>query len=433
MEVRNCNGCRSWVEDIYWSHFQFLHFAQFLRADYDQHLALPKTFSDNLKKKLPENVTLKGPSGVAWNIAMTTRDDTMYLAHGWQQFVKDHCLKENDFLVFKYNGESQFDVLVFDGGSLCEKASSYFVRKCGHTEVEHVGGSLDKRRDTTDGPVEEGGIPLNAGVECASPEKSVHANGTKQPISVPFEAPSEEAFNADIESAGAEHVTPVGVTLSAVPTGTVSGKRIRKLVSAVKHVQTKRRGRPAKVTHVTDRALDWVSGLETGEPVSAVRSGPYELYISNRRPVTEDEIKNTLSLAQAERPEDSLVVVMRPSHVYKRFFVSMPNKWIGEHIPPMSQDVILRMGKGEWIARYSYHNIRHTGGLTGGWKHFALDNNLEEFDVCVFKPAGQMNDTLVIDMTIFRVVQEIVPLSAVSSTGKRGGRKPAQNVVLTET
>ncbi|KAK7376855.1 hypothetical protein VNO80_02272 [Phaseolus coccineus] len=165
--------------------------------------------------------------------------------------------------------------------------------------------------------MEEGHIPSNAGVKCASPERSVHANGTKEPINVPFETPtpSEEALNADVESGGAEQVTSVGIPLSAVPTETANGKRIRKLVSAVKHVQTKRRGRPAKVSHVMDRAqvmdraLDWVSG---------------------------------------------------------------------EHISPMSQDVILRMGKGEWIARYSYHNIRHTGGFTGGWKHFVLDNNLEE-------------------------------------------------------
>ncbi|KAL9330553.1 hypothetical protein ACSQ67_000163 [Phaseolus vulgaris] len=433
MGVQNCNGCRSWEDDIYWSHFQFLHFMQFLRAEYDQHLALPKTFSDNLRKKLPENVTLKGPSGVAWKVAMIARGDTLYLAHGWGQFVKDHYLKENDFLVFKYNGESQFDVLVFDGGNLCEKACSYFVRKCGHTEGEHVGGSLNRRRDTTEGCVEEGHTPSNAGVKCASPERSVHANGSKEPINVPFETPtrSEEALNADVESGGAEQVRSVGIPLSAVPTETANGKRIRKLVSAVKHVQTKRRGRPAKVSHVMerakviDRAIDWVSGVESGEPVSAVKSGSYELFISNRRPVTEDEIKNAFALAQAERTEDGLVIVMRPSH-------SMPNKWIGEHISPMSQDVILRMGKGEWIARYSYHNIRHTGGFTGGWKHFVLDNNLEEYDVCVFKPAGQMNETMVIDMAIFRVVQETVPLSVMSPSGKRA-RKSAQNANLTET
>lgn len=82
--------------------------------------------------------------------------------------------------------------------------------------------------------------------------------------------------------------------------------------------------------------------------------------------------------------------------------------------------MILRIGETEWLAKYSLHNIRHTGGLTGGWKHFALDNNLEEFDVCVFKPGGQINNTLIMDVTIFRVVEEITPLSMVKSPGKRG-------------
>jgi len=223
--------------------------------------ALPKTFSDNLKKKLPENVTLKGPSGVAWNVAIVTRADTLFLEDGWEEFVKDHFLKLNDCLLFKYNGESQFDVLVFDGWSLCERASSYFVRKkCGHIEAEQVGGSLNQKRDTAEDSKEEGRIPLNAGVERAAPEKSVHANGTKEPISVPFETPtptpSEEAFNADVESA--EQVTSVGVPLTAVPSDTANGKRIRKLVSAVKHVQTKRRGRPSKAS--MEKALNWVSG-----------------------------------------------------------------------------------------------------------------------------------------------------------------------------
>ncbi|RDY10828.1 B3 domain-containing protein REM16, partial [Mucuna pruriens] len=393
-------------------------------------LALPKTFSDNLKKKLPESVSLKGPSGVVWNIGLTTRDDTLYFANGWEQFVKDHVLKENDFLVFKYNGESQFDVLIFDGGNFCEKSGSYFVRKCGHTE--HAGGSLNKKRDT-DNSMEECNIPSNAGVECASHEKHVHVNGVKEPMEVPIGSPCEKTFNAGVEFAGAEQFSPDGVTVAAISSETANGKRVRRLVSAVRHVQTKRRGRPAKVSQVRERALDWVNGLEAAEPVSAVKSGSgsYEVYTSNRRPVTDDEVKNTHALAQAARTEDSLVVVMRPSHVYKRFFVSMPNKWIGDHITPTSQDVILRLGKGEWIARYSYHTIRHTGGLSGGWKHFALDNNLEEFDVCVYKPAGQINNTLVIDVTIFRVVEDVVPLTAMTP-GKRG-RRPSKKAIQTET
>jgi len=101
--------------------------------------ALPKTFSDNLKKKLPENVTIKGPSGVVWNIGLTTRDDIVYFVNDWQRFVKDHSLKQNDFLVFKYNGESLFEVLIFNGESLCEKAASYFVLECRKAHTEQGG------------------------------------------------------------------------------------------------------------------------------------------------------------------------------------------------------------------------------------------------------------------------------------------------------
>ncbi|KAK7321719.1 hypothetical protein VNO77_32607 [Canavalia gladiata] len=424
----NCDGCRSWVEDIYWNHFQFLHFAQFLRTGYDQHLAIPKAFSDNLKKKLPENVSLKGPNGIVWSVGLITRNDTLYFTHGWQQFVKDQFLKENDFLVFKYNGESQFDVLIFDGGSFCEKAGSYFVRKCGHTEQW---GEYFNKGKGPDNSLEEGNTPSNADLEYDSPEKSVHLNGEREPVVVPSETPSEKTFNAGVESACLDQVMADKVTeLAAVPSQPSTSKKIRKLVSVVKNSQTKRRGRgrPPKVSSSQERDHNWVT--EHG-PVSVGKSVTYESYSSNRRHVTESEINNALQLAQASCTNDSLLIVMRPTHVYKRFYVSIPGKWIADHISLSSQELVLRMGKGEWLARYSFHSIRRTGGLTGGWKHFALDNNLEEFDVCLFKPAGQMSNIFVMDVTIFRVVDEIVPVTAVTSAKK--GRKPAMNAMHTET
>lgn len=68
-------------------------------------------------------------------------------------------------------------------------------------------------------------------------------------------------------------------------------------------------------------SFESILGLEAIQPVSAGRSVTYEAYTSNRRPVTEDEIKNTYALAKAASTDDCFVVVMRPSHVYKRFFV----------------------------------------------------------------------------------------------------------------
>ncbi|KAL5071669.1 hypothetical protein RYX36_022556 [Vicia faba] len=197
----------------------FIHFTQFLHDDFQQQLALPKAFSDNLKKRLPENVVLKGPSGVVWNIGLVIRDDSVYFVNGWERFVKDHSLKENDFLVFKYNGESLFEVLVFDGNSFCEKAASYFVGKCGPAQTEQ-GGSKAKDNNNS---VEEVNTASNGGftVECGSSEKLRYLKKVGAPLAVPFETANGKTSNAGVRTDSPELFmadAPTTVNDSSKPT-----------------------------------------------------------------------------------------------------------------------------------------------------------------------------------------------------------------------
>ncbi|OMO74941.1 hypothetical protein COLO4_26417 [Corchorus olitorius] len=135
-----------------------------------QQQKLPDKFAKNIKKKLPGDVTLKGPSGIIWDVGLKADNDTLVFHHGWKNFVKDHSLVENDFLIFKYNGVSHFDVLMFDGESLCEKAASYFVRKCGHTETD---SGCQTKRKMNETPVEVVHNSSPCGLE-SSPEKSTN-------------------------------------------------------------------------------------------------------------------------------------------------------------------------------------------------------------------------------------------------------------------
>lgn len=96
--------------------------------------AIPEQFTKNLKGNLPTLISLKGPSGGVWQVNLTKINGTTFFCYGWDEFANDNLLEENDLLIFKYNGASCFDVLIFDGQSLCEKAASYFVRKCGHRD-----------------------------------------------------------------------------------------------------------------------------------------------------------------------------------------------------------------------------------------------------------------------------------------------------------
>jgi hypothetical protein len=102
----------------------------------------------------------------------------------------------------------------------------------------------------------------------------------------------------------------------------------------------------------------------------------------------------------------------------------IPSERLTDHLSSENQDIFLRCNNDTWRTRYNFYPSRRYGGITGGWKHFALDNNLEEFDVCLFKPAADtIEDTVVLDVSIFRVVQEITPPTLSTPARKRGRRK----------
>ncbi|KAJ0085176.1 hypothetical protein Patl1_09048 [Pistacia atlantica] len=392
-----CKECRSWEDEIYWSHFQCIHFIQYLHAGFDQQLTIPEKFSRNLKKKLPETVSLKGPSGGTRSVGVTANDNTLNFSHGWPEFVKIHFLKENDILIFKYNGDSHFDVLMFDGQSQCEKAASYFVRKCGHTD--NVSGCQTKRK------------PGEDSVEVIPTSSHGDVEGT----------PPKQATNDDINK------TPVGQPIVSQ----TSNKRIRRGNSSVKPIHTRRslRSKALFTNHAKKlmgksgtplhlfflfflRSTSSRSNAEVTSFNGNLASG--QNFLSSRRPVSGDEKMNALQLAKAALTTDSFLVVMKPTHVYKRFFMAIPAGWMTKHLTLENQDVILRVNEKTWQVKFQFWKPRCCGGLSGGWKNFAADNNLDEFDVCVFQPASLVIKPIVLNVVIFRVVNEVIPLTQVT-------------------
>lgn len=81
----------------------------------------------NFKGELSQNIQLQGPSGNLWHVRLSKDADKMTFNDGWKQFVEDHYIKEDDLLVFKYNGNLCFSVLIFDQTG-CEKEACYFVK-----------------------------------------------------------------------------------------------------------------------------------------------------------------------------------------------------------------------------------------------------------------------------------------------------------------
>ncbi|WCJ35343.1 hypothetical protein M5689_016606 [Euphorbia peplus] len=360
-EDEECRNCRSWEEDMYWNHFQCHQFSQILRSGFDRKLAIPEQFTKNFREKLPKSISLKGPSGSVWQAGLTTINDTVFVTQGWDEFANENLLEENDLLIFKYNGASCFDVQIFDGRSLCEKAASYFVKKCGHKDPD---SACQQKRKIGESSADD----IYTTTPLVKPISSSRA--TIKKIRRPIEEINASPLHASPNYLTEEfnpHLVPEDFSASA-------------------------------------EEIDTKADVEQISPTTIVHDVPY---ISSRRYVTEEEKRNIVQLAQEVVTSNGFVVIMRPTHVSRKFYMSIPSSWMSKHDYSFErQDIILRMGDDLWHTKYNYQKSKNSGGLSSGWKNFVATHNLQEHDVCVFEPGDRIKDAIVLDVLIFRVHPE---------------------------
>ncbi|KAI3861886.1 hypothetical protein MKW92_016349 [Papaver armeniacum] len=96
-------------------------------------------------------------------------------------------------------------------------------------------------------------------------------------------------------------------------------------------------------------------------------------------------------------PVTSICLLMQP----------LPRPFCKEHLPDHSQDMTLRVPRGEvWGVRFYMNQTHQIGQLTVGWRKVSFTNNIEASDVCIFELVRPDEFKL----HIFRVVEEITPL-----------------------
>ncbi|KAL4651864.1 hypothetical protein ACB092_01G191600, partial [Castanea dentata] len=75
---------------------------------------IPKKFTLKYGVHLTDTAFLTIPNGTKWKVKLTKRDGEVWFQNGWCEFASCHALTLGHLLVFKYEGNSQFYVLIFD-------------------------------------------------------------------------------------------------------------------------------------------------------------------------------------------------------------------------------------------------------------------------------------------------------------------------------
>ncbi|XP_048135279.1 B3 domain-containing transcription factor VRN1-like [Rhodamnia argentea] len=93
------------------------HFFKIILSDTLQSgkLGIPKKFLGRYGKDLSSLVLLKVPGSLTWTIGVEKRNNgSFWLWKGWREFMQHYSIGHGHLVVFKYEGNSTFHVMIFD-------------------------------------------------------------------------------------------------------------------------------------------------------------------------------------------------------------------------------------------------------------------------------------------------------------------------------
>ncbi|KAJ6836571.1 B3 domain-containing protein-like [Iris pallida] len=438
-------GFKEFAGKYYWEHMRRFRFLKVMNHGFDLLMFIPEKFARNCKEELSENLVLKGPSGNLWLVKLLKVDGELLFKNGWKEFVEAHNVEKGDILSFEYEGNSCFNVLIYDRTSRCERETSYFARN--HKNILADKACQPKKRNMEDAMENMHSPPPNNDashstetcsddnqeVQQQSPQQFPMPNGraAAKPLSIAWDGGSRkrrkheasvdpkdtaesmhkslpnniETDSPRVSSDGNPQAQQISAQTSPAADGTAASKSLS--IPGADNRRKVRRGKSAVRSNKTAMKSVKQEAAQTCE-----NSGYVVQLISNRRAASDEEKARAWELANAINPANPFFrIEMRKTHVYSNFFMSIPSEFVTEHFPLKCHAVDLRIqnGKSTWCDVTFSNHQKCSRGLTGlQWRSFVDDNNLQEGDVCIFELSNTGNN-LVFDVQIFHAVNEVTP------------------------
>uniref|UniRef100_A0A803L4T5 TF-B3 domain-containing protein n=2 Tax=Chenopodium quinoa TaxID=63459 RepID=A0A803L4T5_CHEQI len=130
----------------------------------------------------------------------------------------------------------------------------------------------------------------------------------------------------------------------------------------------------------------------------------------DRVPPSEADKERALQMANRDLTVKSFIVVLKDCNVSQYYRLGVPAPWSRSYLTRKHQDMELRANGKKWIVRFNAEPRYGGGVFISGWSTFAVDNLLQESDVCLFKLVSQKDEPVIFDVSIYRAVPEAAHL-----------------------
>ncbi|XP_052879315.1 putative B3 domain-containing protein Os03g0621600 isoform X2 [Gossypium arboreum] len=403
-------------------------------------LGIPRKFVRKYGNQLSSPVKLEVPSGAIWQVELAKTDERVRLQNGWREFAEHYSLELGSFVVFRYEGNDHFHVLIFDKSaseteyphtsteaqrsigntdgtrSLVSDTNSSSQERCPSGSTELKDSKFQKRKKRVDSQYskkdlrdeficsakhDNGGVSGACG--CLKPDLI----GRTQPL-----APTEKQRAADIVSwSSSRLVSRKSKEKSHLPCP-LPQKKMR-IDSSNQHGQNSK-----------------LKVLSSGTSPDAQRTVKTKAFSCVQR-LAAIEKAHAVQIASAfESTENPIfMIVMQPSYVRGTCRMFIPSDFARKFLTVHKSNLTLCNSTGKtWHAKL-YHpaNKKPNAHLCGGWREFVEDNHLNVGDICVFELIK--HPEILMKVQIYPVVKNASKASGQQALGSIVSRVKTRSLV----
>ncbi|XVF67656.1 hypothetical protein PTKIN_Ptkin10aG0138900 [Pterospermum kingtungense] len=386
---------------------------------------IPYKFVKKFGDELSAIATLTVPSGPHWLVHLRKDKKRMWFDSGWNVFVEYYSIGIGCLLVFRYEGNSCFNVHVYDLKT---------------SEINYLSYSVNNSQEPGDDKhVNDGDFSeiMDYQPTCSSPYSLIEKDfdefldhdrkkyknstcGSGTDLKNLHQKSNGHDLQAKFQSTRGKGVQFSGVEFTSTADG---GPDF--LNETQENAKKLNQGTQLSKLHELKCLLYRVFLIDFSHPNSLKDMNEHESLgkveadeeliraISSRRnvprrqrEVTREEKQNALRAAAMFKPNNPFCrIVLRPSYVYKGILLHIPRCFARRYLNGVDGTISLQLSEGKkWPVRcvYAHGSLK----FSKGWAEFVLDNSLDEGDVCVFELINSME--IVLKVTIFRVLADAV-------------------------
>ncbi|KAJ6927137.1 hypothetical protein NC651_011264 [Populus alba x Populus x berolinensis] len=371
---------------------------------------IPKKFVNKYGDELSSVATLTVPCGRICLVELQKVNGKLWFHNGWHEFVECYSIRVGYFLVFIYEGKSNFNVHMFD---------------LTVSEIKNPCNSLSQLQESShDNPCllpheKDDGLEKILGFRPPSPNllssitskkcnEYIHCNWIQSTSTASLEKPHvrTDAYNMreNFQSSRDIGTQFNGMELTSTEDGAGS---------IIPCITRKTRGRKRMSENIEDVDKHESLGIQNVKLKSTHVRNTSETLTRRRRAVTPEEKERTIRAAHMFRSDNPFFrVILRPSYVYRGFLLHIPSSFARTFLNTVTGFVNLQVSDGkQWPVRCSFKDGK--AKLGQGWTEFVWENNLEEGDVCIFELIQAKE--IVLKVAVFRVLEDAAPTGQLSN------------------